>query len=100
MKLIFGSKKKGKFIIKLILFAGLVYVVALFISQRILISNKQKRIAEMQKKIAVQEVKIEEIKSELEAIDKSDDEYLEKIAHQELKFYKKGERIFVNTKGN
>lgn len=100
MNLVFGSKKKGKFIVKLILLAAFLYATALFVSQRVLINNKQKKINEMKEKISVQEVKIGEIKSELDAINSSDGEYLEKIAHQEYKLSRKGERVFVNAKGN
>lgn len=100
MKLIFGSKNRGKLVIKLILFAMLLYAVSLFISQRMLISNKQKKISEMKQQLSFQQDKIGEIKAELKAINSSDRKYLESIAHKDLNLSKRGERVFANIKGN
>ena len=100
MRLIFSSKKRGKLIIKMVLLLGLLYIISLFISQRTLISNKEKKIREMKDKISAQEIKISEIKSDLDAIKSSDPKYMENIAHKELKLLKRRERVFINAKGN
>ncbi len=100
MKLVFARKKRGKYLFKLALMSGLVYAAFIFANQRMLISNKKKQINEMKEKISLQEVKIAEIRSELDALDSDDAQYVERIARQELKLSKLGERVFVNAKGN
>lgn len=100
MKLIFGSKKSGKFIVKLILLGMLIYIIALFAGQRMFILNKQKKIKNIKDKIAVQEVKINEVKSQLDAISLGDYDSLEEVAHKDLNLLKQGQRVFVNVKGN
>ncbi len=100
MKLIFGSKRKGKLIINLILLGMLIYLIALFSGQQASILNKKKKIKSMKEKVAVQEVKIDKIKSELRAISSENSDDLEEIAHKDLNLLKQGQRVFVNVKGN
>lgn len=100
MKLVFGSKKRGKLFIKLILISFLVYAVSLIISQRVLISNKQKKLDELKNQLSIQEVKVGDIKAELDAIKSSDPKHLEDIAHKDLNFSRQEERVFINVKGN
>lgn len=100
MKLIFGGKKRGKLIVKLILLGGLVYALSILVGQRMLISNKRKNINDMKQKLSSEKIKVEEIKAEINAIDSSNKEYLESIAHKDLNLSKQGERVFLNIKGN
>lgn len=100
MKLIFGSKKRGKLIINLILVGMIIYLIALFGGQRTFIADKKKKIESMREQIAVQEVMINEIRSDLQAISLENSISLEEIAHKDLNLLKPGERVFVNVKGN
>ncbi len=100
MRFFISQKKNKKLVFKLAILGIVAYVAAVFVNQRLLILKKQKKIAEMESQLLSQEVKIIQIKSELEAIALSDPSYLETIAHKDLNLSKKGERVFINIKGN
>lgn len=100
MKLIFGSRRKGKLLIKLMVLSFFVYFISLLVSQRVTLSRRSADVEGLKKNLSVQEAKIGEVKSEIEDIKSGAPRYMEDFAHKNSKPYNSWERVFVNAKGN
>ena len=76
------------------------YVIFTFINQQIQINQKKAEYEQKIQEVAVQNVKNEEMSSVVNSTEEESQEYIEKIARENLDFAKEGERVFVNISGN
>lgn len=94
------KKYKGSLILKLAIFASLIFVVATLVGQQVQIGDKQAQLAKLKSQIRVQEITNDEIKHSIELGSSGDAKYAEEYARGELDYAKPGERVFVNIGGN
>lgn len=92
-----SKKRRAIFGICFGLFA--VYAVVTLISQQIQISQKQDELSQLEDKILIQEVKNGEVEDVYNSGDEENEEYIKKIARQELDYAEPDERIFINIAG-
>mgnify|MGYP004611741625 FL=1 len=100
MRVIKKRKKKRTIILKLTLLVFIGYVIFTFINQQIQINQKKAEYEQKIQEVAVQNVKNEEMSSVVNSTEEESQEYIEKIARENLDFAKEGERVFVNISGN
>lgn len=100
MRVIKRRKKKGIVIFKLALLVFVGYVIFTFINQQIQISQKKSEYEQKVQEVAVQNIKNEEMSSVVNSTEEEGQEYIERIARENLDFAKEGERVFVNISGN
>ena len=81
----------------LVLFAA--YAVVTLISQQVQINQKQSELSELEDKIIIQEVKNGEVEQVYNSSDKENEEYIKKIARDELGYAEPDERVFINIAG-
>lgn len=91
------KRSKKNIILASALGVFVIYAVVTLINQQIQITQKTNELDELEDKIVIQEVKNDEI-SEIYNSGENE-EYIEKIARDELGFAYKGERIFINIAG-
>ena len=75
------------------------YACFTLISQQIQINRKQSELAELEDKIVIQEVKNGEVEDVYKSDDKKSEEYIKKIAREELGYAEPDERVFINIAG-
>ena len=93
-------KKKSFILLYVAIFAFTVYAVITLVNQYIEISDKKQQLAELKNQISVQEIKNEDIEKVKNYTGEELDEYIEKIAREELEYIGQGERVFVNISGD
>ena len=93
-------KKKSFILLYVAIFAFAVYAVITLVNQYIEISDKKQQLAELKNQISVQEIKNEDIEKVKNYTGEELDEYIEKIAREELEYLGQGERVFVNISGD
>ena len=93
-------KKKSYILLYVAVFAFAVYAVITLVNQYIEISDKKQQLAELNDQISVQEIKNEDIEKVKNYTGEELDEYIEKIAREELEYIGQGERVFVNISGD
>ena len=93
-------KKKSFILLYVAIFAFAVYAVITLVNQYIEISDKIKLRDELNYQISVQEIKNEDIKKVINYSGEELDEYIEKIAREELEYIGQGERVFINISGD
>ena len=99
MRVIKGRKRKNSFLLKIVLLI-FGYVVFTFVNQQMQINQKKVEYEQKVQEVAVQNIKNEEMSKVVNSTDKESQEYIEKIARENLDFAKEGERVFVNISGN
>ncbi len=100
MRVIKGRKRKNSFLLKIVLLIFVGYVVFTFVNQQMQINQKKVEYEQKVQEVAVQNIKNEEMSKVVNSTDKESQEYIEKIARENLDFAKEGERVFVNISGN
>ena len=100
MRVIKGRKRKNSFLLKIVLLIFVGYVVFTFVNQQMQINQKKVEYEQKVQEVAVQNIKNEEMSKVVNSTDKESQEYIEKIARENLDFAKEGERDFVNISGN
>ena len=100
MRVIKGRKRKNSFLLKIVLLIFVGYVVFTFVNQQMQINQKKVEYEQKVQEVAVQTIKNEEMSKVVNSTDKESQEYIEKIARENLDFAKEGERVFVNISGN
>ena len=99
MRLIVKKKKRGKLILKLVLLSFVLYVIALLVSQQMMVQDKKNKLDALNQKLTIQKMKNEEIKKSLDSESENDLQSIEKAAREDLQLAKQGERIFINAAG-
>lgn len=92
-----SKRRRTIFGICFALFAA--YAVFTLISQQIQISQKQEELSQLEDKILIQEVKNGEVEDVYNSSDEENEEYIKKIAREELDYAEPDERIFINIAG-
>ena len=100
MRVIKGRKRKNSFLLKIVLLIFVGYVIFTFVNQQMQINQKKVEYEQKVQEVAVQNIKNEEMSKVVNSTDKESQEYIEKIARENLDFAKEGERVFVNRSGN
>ena len=92
-------KKKRNIIFGVLLVLFAAYAVVTLISQQVQINQKQSELSELEYKIIIQEVKHGEVEQVYNSSDKENEEYIKKIARDELGYAEPDERVFINIAG-
>ena len=92
-------KKKRNIIFGVLLVLFAAYAVVTLISQLVQINQKQSELSELEDKIIIQEVKNGEVEQVYNSSDKENEEYIKKIARDELGYAEPDERVFINIAG-
>lgn len=92
-------KKKRNIIFGVLLVLFAAYAVVTLISQQVQINQKQSELSELEDKIIIQEVKNGEVEQVYKSSDKENEEYIKKIARDELGYAEPDERVFINIAG-
>jgi len=100
MKVIKKKKQKSSIILRIAIFAFVVYIFVALVNQQVQISDKRQQLTAMKQQLQVQELKNDDIKHALQSGTNESSDYIERVARQELDFAKPGERVFVNISGN
>lgn len=93
------TKKKRNIIFGVLLVLFAAYAVVTLISQQVQINQKQSELSELEDKIIIQEVKNGEVEQVYNSSDKENEEYIKKIARDELGYAEPDERVFINIAG-
>ncbi len=92
-------RKKRNIILGVCFGLFIAYACFTLISQQIQINRKQSELAELEDKIVIQEVKNGEVEDVYKSDDKKSEEYIKKIAREELGYAEPDERVFINIAG-
>lgn len=92
-------KKKRNIIFGVLLVLFAAYAVVTLISQQVQINQKQSELSEIENKSLIEDFKIEEIKNVYKSSDEENEEYIKKIARDELGYAEPDERVFINIAG-
>ncbi|MGN1112685.1 MAG: septum formation initiator family protein [Acutalibacteraceae bacterium] len=92
-------KKKRSIVLGVLLVLFAAYAVVTLISQQIQINQKQSELSELEDKILIQEVKNGEVEKVYNSDDKENEEYIRRIAREELGYAEPDERVFINIAG-
>ncbi|MCQ4022276.1 septum formation initiator family protein [Ruminococcus sp. zg-924] len=92
-------KKKRNIVIGTLLGFFAVYAVVTLISQQVQINRKQSELSQLEDKILIQEVKNGEVEKVYNSDDKENEEYIRRIAREELGYAEPDERVFINIAG-
>ncbi len=92
-------KKRRNIILGVCFGLFIVYACVTLISQQVQINQKQSELAELEDKIIIQEVKNGEVEDVYKSDDKENEEYIKKIARDELGYAEPDERVFINIAG-
>ena len=92
-------KKKRNIIFGVLLVLFAAYAVVTLISQQVQINQKQSELSELEDKIIIKEVKNGEVEQVYNSSDKENEEYIKKIARDELGYAEPDERVFINIAG-
>ncbi len=92
-------KKKRNIIFGVLIVLFAAYAVVTLISQQVQINQKQSELSELEDKIIIQEVKNGEVEQVYNSSDKENEEYIKKIARDELGYAEPDERVFINIAG-
>ena len=99
MRIVSKKKKRSKLVLKLALLSFVFYVIALMISQQMMVQDKKNKLDDLNQKLTIQKMKNEEIKKSLDSESENDLQSIEKAARDDLQLAKQGERIFINAAG-
>ena len=92
-------KKKRNIIFGVLLGLFAAYAVVTIISQQIQINQKQSELSELEDKILIQEVKNGEVEAVYNSDEDKNEEYIKKIARDQLGYAEPDERVFINIAG-
>ncbi|MGN0498933.1 MAG: septum formation initiator family protein [Acutalibacteraceae bacterium] len=92
-------KKKRNIVFGVILGLFAAYAVVTLISQQIQINQKQSELSELEDKILIQEVKNGEVEAVYNSDEDKNEEYIKKIARDQLGYAEPDERVFINIAG-
>lgn len=92
-------KKKRNIIFGVLLGLFAAYAVVTLISQQIQINQKQSELSELEDKILIQEVKNGEVEAVYNSDEDKNEEYIKKIARDQLGYAEPDERVFINIAG-
>ncbi|MGN0456590.1 MAG: septum formation initiator family protein [Acutalibacteraceae bacterium] len=92
-------KKKRNIVFGVLLGVFAAYAVVTLISQQVQINQKQSELSELEDKILIQEVKNGEVEEVYNSDDKENEEYIRRIAREELGYAEPDERVFINIAG-
>lgn len=93
------QKKKRNIIFGVLLGLFAAYAVVTLISQQIQINQKQSELSELEDKILIQEVKNGEVEAVYNSDEDKNEEYIKKIARDQLGYAEPDERVFINIAG-
>ena len=93
------TKKKRNIVFGVLLGVFAAYAVVTLISQQVQINQKQSELSELEDKILIQEVKNGEVEEVYNSDDKENEEYIRRIAREELGYAEPDERVFINIAG-
>lgn len=85
---------------KLVILGGVLFVCIMLINvvqSQSSITEKERRLAELDREYAEQQMLNDEMQA---ALEESDEERMERVAREKLDFVLPGERVFVNSSGN
>ncbi len=91
--------KKRKIIFGICFGVFALYAGVTLISQQLQISQKQAELSQLEDNILIQEVKNSEVADVYNSSDEENEEYIKRIARQELGYAEPDERIFINIAG-
>lgn len=91
--------KKRAFIF-LFIAAFSVYAIVTLVNQQMQLSESRSQLAFLNEQIELQELKNEDLQSILDSSDEEMEEYIERLAREELDLANKGDRIFINISGD
>ena len=97
------QKKQGKarkIILRLAVLAFVAYVVVALVDQQMQISAKKQELEKLNEQIRIQEIENEDKRSIVESDDADNEEYIARVAREDLDFARPGERVFINIAGN
>ena len=100
MKVIKRKKQRGSLLLKLAIFAFAAYIVFALVNQQVQINEKSQELADLQEQVETQKIKNEDMKHALNADEEETQEYIERVAREDLDYAKPGERVFVNIAGD
>ena len=92
-------KKKRNIVFGVLLGVFAAYAVVTLISQQVQINQKQSELSELEDKILIQDVKNGEVEEVYNSDDKENEEYIRRIAREELGYAEPDERVFINIAG-
>ena len=92
-------KKKRNIVFGVLLGVFAAYAVVTLISQQVQINQKQSELSELEDKILILEVKNGEVEEVYNSDDKENEEYIRRIAREELGYAEPDERVFINIAG-
>ena len=97
-----GRKKRSfKFLLLYIAgFAFLIYASFTIISQGVEISKKRAELNELKEQLKIVEITNRDLEKTKNYSGEKLDEYIEKLAREDLDYVKNGERIFINISGD
>ena len=99
MRIVVKKKRRSKLVLKLALLSFVLYVIALLVSQQMMVQDKKNKLDALNQKLTIQKMKNEEIKKSLDSENENNLQSIEKSAREDLQLAKQGERIFINAIG-
>lgn len=97
------QKRKGKaksILLRLAVLAFVAYIVVVLVDQQVQISAKKEELEQLNEQIRIQEIENEDKRSIVESDDAENEEYIARVAREDLDFARPGERVFINIAGN
>ncbi len=99
-----NTKRGSNWVLYIAVVAFVLYIAVTIVDQNVKIRSAQDELAELDDKISLQKIKIEELKTVAEAVEKNDldsySDYIERIAREELGYVKSGEVVYINIAGD
>ena len=97
-------RKGSNWILYIAVVAFVLYIAVTIVDQNVKIRNAKDELAELDDKISLQKIKIDELKTVADAVEKNDldsySDYIEKIAREDLGYVKSGEVVYINIAGD
>jgi Septum formation initiator len=100
MKVITKKKNRKNIVLKVAVLTFVVYIVFTLVNQQVEINSKQKQVDSVKQQIALQEMKNQEMKQVLDSGEQGNNDYIERVARQDLDYANPDERVFINIAGN
>lgn len=93
-------RSKGYLFLYVAIFGFTVYAAFTIISQHLEINEKRAQRDELYEQIEIMEIKNDDLKRVKHYSGKKLDDYIGKIAREDLDYIKNGERVFINVSGD
>lgn len=100
MRVVEKQKKQKHLFLRLAVVAFAAYVVIALVDQQMQISAKKQQLASLDSQIRIQEIKNEDKRRVVESSDEDNQEYIERVAREDLDYAYAGERVFKIIAGN